>query len=572
MTFKSRLLSFRHKLGLVFDDNLGTRQWYNIVDWVIVFMILLSSVEIFASTLPVGAQMQRILYIINEITLWFFIVEVSLRIWAAPEQNPKYKGIKGRIRYCCTFYGFIDVISTYPFIIQYFMPLTYNGMRILRTARIIRVFRLTRYASSFSLLSDSIKEKKNELIVSMQFLVIVTFILSIMLYVYEHDAQPEVYDNGIRSVIWSFAQYIGDPGQFADTPPITFGGKIIACLVGILGIAIVAVPAGILGAGFTEAIENRNKSNVMRENADKLRSAFQRKLDRPSGYQVLPPYLSIVTLQTKLSMTMDNIVEAVTSGNAPHFRLVNTASSIPMRKNPNDNIGVEHFFVNRSYGCLIDRGSNITIISPSSCIDMGISNWSFYLAAIGGFNFVSRELGDTANYKSFLSQDDINAVPGLADFVNDLNMLLSREDAWSVIVLAASGQLEPEYPTQIHFEIGGNKGDEEMGGEDLLVKDSKRYTKLYENLTANIKSRLGFDCDHQKYHVVANPRKFFRRHKFPSNNIILRIEWDKVLWDPNRIVLAEIIARDIWQSIKGEEMPEPSPILKQKDIGFSGYF
>ncbi len=571
MTFKNRILSFRQKLGLVFDDNLGTRQWYNIVDWVIVFMILLSSVEIFLATLPVGQQMQWVLNTINEVTLWFFIVEVSLRIWAAPEQNPKFNGIKGRIRYCFTFYGFIDLISTYPFLIQYFIPLPINALKVLRTARIIRVLRITRYARSFNLLSDSIKEKKNELIVSMQFLVIVTFMLSIMLYIYEHDAQPEVYDNGLRSVIWSFAQYIGDPGQFADTPPVTLMGKIIACIVGIMGIAIVAVPAGILGAGFTEAIENRNKREQISRNANKLHSAFQRKLDRPTGYQVVQPFLSVSALQAKLSMTMDEIVEAVNSDNTPHFRLVNTSSSIPVAKHTIDEIGIEHFFVNRQYGCLIDRRSNITIISPSSCLDMGIGNWAFYLAAIGGFNFISREIGDRANYRSYLSQENPNDLPGLEEFITDTKNLLSRNDAWSFTVLAASGQLEPEYPTQIHFEIGGKKGDTSMGGEDLLVTDSTRYTALFNNVSETIKEQLGFETDHQKYHVLNSPRKFFKSHHFTSNNVILRIEWEKILWNPNRIVLAEIIAREIWKSILEAPMPESDPILKTKDIGFTGY-
>ncbi len=571
MTLKDSIRSFRHKLGLIFDDNLDTKQWYNIVDWAIVFMILLSSVEIFFSTLPVGAQVERFLNVVNELTLWFFVVEVSLRIWAAPEQDPKFSGFKGRIRYCLTFYGLIDFISTYPFLVQYFLPLSVSGLKILRTARIIRIFRITRYARSFNLLSDSIREKKNELIVSLQFLVIVTFILSIMLYIYEHDAQPEVYDNGLRSVVWSFAQYIGDPGQFADTPPVTLPGKIIACLVGLMGIAIVAVPAGILGAGFTEAIENRNKREKILHTAEKLRSSFQRKLDRPTGYQVVPPFLSAIALQAKLCMTMDEIVEAVNSENAPYFRLVNTASSIPVRKQPTDTIGVEHFIVNRPYGCLIDRKSNITIVSPSSCMDVGIGNWAFYLAAIGGFNYISREVADRATYISYLSADNPDSLPGLPEFLSDLDILLTRPDAWSIFVCSASGQLEPEYPTQLHFEIGGNKGDTAMGGENLYVKDSERYKAMFDIISATVKERLGFETDHQKYHVINNPRKFFRNHPYPSNNVVLRIEWDKALWNPNRILLADLIARGIWEGIKGEPMPDPHPTLKAKAIGYDGY-
>ncbi len=571
MTFKEKVLSFRHKLGLVFDDNLGTRQWYNIADWVIVFMILLSSVEIFVATLPVGIEMQRVLNVINEITLWFFIVEVTLRIWAAPEKSPKYKGFMGRIRYCFTFYGFIDFISTYPFLIQYFVPLSISGLKVLRTARIVRVFRITRYARSFNLLSDSILEKKNELIVSMQFLVIVTFILSIMLYIYEHDAQPEVYDNGLRSVIWSFAQYIGDPGQFADTPPVTIMGRIIACLVGIMGIAIVAVPAGILGAGFTEAIENRNKSVQIQKTAEKLRNAFQRKLDRPSGYQVTPPFKTLTFLQARLGLKQDEIVDAVNSENAPNFRLVSTATTIPQGKKHTDELAVEHFLCNCSYGLFIDRGSKVTIVSPTSMVDAGIGNFAYYVALIGGFNYISREIGTPYPYLSVFSPDLENPVAEYAPFAADLEKLVSRPGAWSFTLLVSSGALEPEYPEHMHFGIGGKKGDESFEGENLLVKDTETYRRLYDDIAKVMKEELDLNVEHQRHFDTSNKRLVLRQINAPeANHVILRIEWDKILWDTRRMLLARNLAAAIRRVIEGKEL-DPPESLKIKAIGYDGY-
>jgi hypothetical protein len=70
---------------------------------------------------------------------------------------------------------------------------------------------------AFSILSRAIRSKKQEMLVSLQFLCIVTLILSFILFFVEHEVQPEVYNNGWRSVVWAFAQYIGDPGGFADT-------------------------------------------------------------------------------------------------------------------------------------------------------------------------------------------------------------------------------------------------------------------------------------------------------------------------------------------------------------------
>lgn len=130
------------KLARTLDDNLHTQQWHNIIDYVIVSMILLSTLEIFLSTFTLGEPLQTVLRWIDYVTLIFFTVEVSLRIWVAPAINPKFAGFMGRIRYCFTFYGFIDWISTYPFFLQWFVPLPYYALKALRTARVIRLFRI----------------------------------------------------------------------------------------------------------------------------------------------------------------------------------------------------------------------------------------------------------------------------------------------------------------------------------------------------------------------------------------------------------------------------------------------
>lgn len=565
-----KLLKLRHKLGLVFDDDLGTRQWYNIADWVIVSMILLSSLEIFLATMPVGQRFMHVLDTINEVTLWFFVVEVSLRIWAAPEQSPRYSGLMGRVRYCFTFYGFIDFVSTYPFLVQYFYPLPVGAMKILRTARIIRVFRITRYAHSFNLLSGTIREKRRELLVSMQFLVIVTFILSIMLYVYEHEAQPEVYDHGLRSVIWSFAQYIGDPGQFADTPPVTLPGRIIACIVGVLGIAIVAVPAGILGAGFTEAIESEGRRKSIEENRRKVRNAFERKLDRPTGYQIVLPYRTLPELQARMGLKQDDIIDACEDD--PTLRLVNLAATIPVKYNPIDRLAVEHVYINNAYGCLIDRGSPVTIVSPSGILDPCTSVYAYYLAKIGGFNLISREIGERAPYKSYyILPDDCASDPALSEFLDDVRRLLSRPGAWGVTFNISSGALEPEYDTHVHISLGGPKGDTRLAVHDL-VHDMDTFRTFYSRLEQVLADEFDLRADAQKYHSTANPHLYLRHLGLPAgaNNMVLRMEWNKVLWDPRRMLIARTIASVISETLCGRPLPDDST-LYEKNIGYDGY-
>ena len=76
--------SLKIKLARALDDNLHTRQWHNIVDWLIIAMILISTTEIFLSTFDLDPKLRRILFWVDIVTLVFFTVEVVLRIWVAP--------------------------------------------------------------------------------------------------------------------------------------------------------------------------------------------------------------------------------------------------------------------------------------------------------------------------------------------------------------------------------------------------------------------------------------------------------------------------------------------------------
>ena len=108
----------------------------------------------------------------------------------------------------------------------------------------------------------------------------------------------------------------------------------------------------------------------------------------------------IINTMTSIGMKEDEIIDAVNSPTAPNFRIISTSTTIPKGKSFADNLALEHFITNRSYGLCIDRNSRITIISPSSNADAGVGNFTYYLALIGGFNYISRELGPSCPYQS----------------------------------------------------------------------------------------------------------------------------------------------------------------------------
>jgi voltage-gated potassium channel len=409
--------------------------------------------------------------------------------------------------------------------------------------------------------------------ISLQFLVIVTLMLSFVLFFYEHTAQPEVYNNGLRSVVWAFAQYIGDPGGFADTPPITLAGRIIACIIGLLGIALFAVPAGLIGAGFSEAMGKELHKEITENNIKKLTKAFERKLDRPTGFQIVPPVLSLVEIQARMGMKIDDIIDAV--DNSDCFRLANTATMQTIDEHPQDRLMVEHFVVNRPYGCCIDRGSKVTIVSPSNIVDPVIGHFSYYLAKIGGFNFISREIGETRPYRSFYKFDDENSVEGLAEYMADLYRLTSRKDSWVITMLAACGGNEPNYPAKVEFVAGGEKGNESLAQEGLTVKDLARFKALIDDTEERLKSEFDLESAFQRYHGVGiNTHKLYTRklaNVANINSFCISVAWSVSFWDSRRTAVAKCLAELIAKDIEGRNELSISAELKRKDCGYGDY-
>ena len=411
------------------------------------------------------------------------------------------------------------------------------------------------------------RAKKDEMWVSVQFLTIITLILSFILFFVEHEAQPEVYNNGWTSVLWAFAQYIGDPGGFADTPPITITGRVIACIIGVLGIAIFAVPAGLIGSAFSEVMEKDERKEKSEGWAERLHLAFERKLDRLTGFQIVPRYVSIVEIQARLGLKEDEILDAVAISDK--FRLINLSSTATPEERVTDLLAVEHFPVNTVYGQCIDRKSKVTIFSPSNIVDPIIGWWAYYLAKIGGFNYVSREVGETRPYNSFYLYKNDNTT-GREECMADLNRLLDSEDKWVFSILAASGGSEPAYPTQFHFTYGAKKGDETYDDPNITLNDIPAFDALYKEFATLLETDYSLSADRQRYHTNANAAYFARHLEHKVNAVALRVAWSVTVRDARAIQIAQSLAQSINRNINHTDNPV-DPELKIKAIGYEGY-
>ena len=519
---------FRQELNRVFDDNIRTKQWQNYVDYAIIGLIVISTLEVFLSTYDgIVERYGKWLTFVDYFTTIFFTIEVSLRIWCADLLDSKYKGFWGRIKYCFSFYGMIDILSTYPFYLHFFIKIPYAALKALRIARLLRIFR---YMKAFSILSRAIKAKKQEMVVSLQFLTIVTLILSFILFFVEHEVQPDVYNNGWRSVVWAFAQYIGDPGGFADTPPISLTGRLIACIIGILGIAIFAVPAGLIGSAFTEVMGEDAKQEELKGNSYKINEFMLVKSVKRGGIYFPAKNISTGDLQLDLGLSDTEIIKAVTS--ARNLRLKNLASAISSGPKT-DMVVVNQFYVNNSYGCHIDRGSSVTIVNPLGRGDNGLSYFDWHIAQLGGFNYVSNELFSRTHpdidfrcnfYTTLESEGD----PHFDKFINDITTGRTSND-WIVII--AGEQIVKNSPYDFHFELGGERGETSFSFEGCIPRDSAKIKELYMDFVSTLESLdLKTDMHQIQPKVAKHNLARYLKNKTEANVLLLTVSYDLLVF------------------------------------------
>ena len=158
---------------------------------------------------------------------------------------------KKPLRYIFSFYGIIDILAILPFYLNRFLDLRF--LRAFRVFRIFRALKLIRYNKALNRFSVAFKIVKEELVLFFIVILIMLFIVSAGIYSFENEAQPEIFKSVFHSGWWSIVTLttVG----YGDVYPITLGGKIFTFFVLMIGIGVVAVPAGLVGTALSKARE-----------------------------------------------------------------------------------------------------------------------------------------------------------------------------------------------------------------------------------------------------------------------------------------------------------------------------
>ena len=180
------------------------------------------------------------------VTVAIFTLEYILRIWTADVLYSKLSPLKARLRFLVSFDGVIDLLTILPFVyLSGFIV-----FRILRVARIFHLFRINTGSDSFAVIVSVMIEKKNQIFSSIFIIIVLMIASSLGIYGAEHEAQPEAFNNAFSGMWWSISALL--TVGYGDIYPITAVGRIMGMVIALLGVGVVAIPTGIISAGFVE--------------------------------------------------------------------------------------------------------------------------------------------------------------------------------------------------------------------------------------------------------------------------------------------------------------------------------
>jgi len=235
------------------DPQCGVADW----DWVDVILLVLILLNVLAVILETVQSLQlrfgTAFWAFEVFSVGVFSVEYAARIWACTA-DPRYQQpIIGRLRYVSSFAGVVDLLAILPFYVSLVVPAAALDLRILRVLRLLRfarVLKLARYSDSIVRMKRVIGARRGDLGVALAAVGVVLILASSAIYYVEVDTQPDVFTS-IPAAMWWGISALTTVG-YGDITPVTPLGKFLGGIIQLLGIAIFALPAGIIAAGYEE--------------------------------------------------------------------------------------------------------------------------------------------------------------------------------------------------------------------------------------------------------------------------------------------------------------------------------
>ncbi len=218
-----------------------------IYDAVMLFAIIISMI-------PLAFKNSYTIFMYTDIiTTVLFIIDYILRLATADYKLSEHSPV-AFVKYPFTPWAVIDLISILPTvtIINPGFKL-FRLFRIFRTFRVLRVFKAFRYSKSFVIIKNVIRNSKEALFAVCTLAIGYILVSALVIFNVESDSFTTLFD----AIYWATVSLttVG----YGDIYPVTTAGRVITMISSMFGIAVVALPAGIITAGYLDALKDSNK-------------------------------------------------------------------------------------------------------------------------------------------------------------------------------------------------------------------------------------------------------------------------------------------------------------------------
>lgn len=250
-------MTIRHRLYLELDPGARKQPGFSVTNKIIMSVILVSVVMALAGTEDTLTRGYELWWdVADNFVIAFFLAEYALRLWVCVE-NPAYAGgWRGRLRYAVSAPALIDLAVLAPTLL-FAVGSEAFLLRLVRLMRILQLARLGRFSRSMALVTRALSRRASELVLAFGLAMMLVVISSTMLYLIEGGIQPEAFGSIPRAMWWSIATLttVG----YGDVYPVTVLGRVFAAVTALMGICLIAMPAGIFASALSDALADRRR-------------------------------------------------------------------------------------------------------------------------------------------------------------------------------------------------------------------------------------------------------------------------------------------------------------------------
>jgi voltage-gated potassium channel len=250
--------SIKMKVHTLLHPESGNTKWDKILNGFIIILIILNVTAVMLETVhAIHDPHVQFFRAFDRLSVIIFTIEYILRVWSC-NHDPRYAhSLRGRLKYMVSGGALIDLVAILPFYIHIIVGLDLRAIRILRLLRFLRLFRLTAYMRSARMVRNVFVSRAHDLKLSLVMILFLIIIAACLLYFAEHETQPLIFSS-IPATIWWAIITVTSVG-YGDMVPVTLTGKILTSIISLTGLAVFALPAGIITAGFLEEIKKSKR-------------------------------------------------------------------------------------------------------------------------------------------------------------------------------------------------------------------------------------------------------------------------------------------------------------------------